>query len=59
MYIIPIAIYCLLAALFVFGLTFHEELLNERRRKNKKGTSASLIVIDGGKHHLVKPHSRM
>jgi hypothetical protein len=58
MYIIPIVIYCLVAALFIFGLTFHEELLKEKHGKNKKGTSASLIVIDGGRHIFSKPHSR-
>ena len=33
-------------------------LLKEKHGKNKKGTSASLIVIDGGRHIFSKPHSR-
>lgn len=56
MSIIPIVLYCLVAAVFIFGLTFHDELLKERRKK--KGP-ASLIVIDGGRRHLAKRHSRL
>jgi hypothetical protein len=58
MSVIPIVMYCLLAAVFIFGLTFHDEILNERQRKKKK-TPAPLIVINGGKRHLAKPHSRL
>jgi hypothetical protein len=58
MYLIPIVIYCLAAALFIFGLTFHDELLKEKHDKNKKGAPPPLIIIDGGKHHFAKPHSR-
>jgi len=58
MYIIPIVIYCLAVALFIVGLTFHDELLQERRRKDKK-TQGSLIVIDGGKRNFAKPHFRL
>lgn len=54
MSIIPIVIYCLVAAVFIFGLTFHDELLKERQKKRP----ASLIVIDGGRRHLAKRHSR-
>jgi NADH:ubiquinone oxidoreductase subunit 3 (subunit A) len=56
MYIIPIVIYCLVAALFIFGLTFHDELLREKQSKNKKRSPASLVVIDGGRRRLAKPH---
>jgi hypothetical protein len=60
MYIIPIVIYCLAVALFIFGLTFHDELLKERQsRNNTRKTHGSLIVIDGGKHHLARRHSRL
>jgi hypothetical protein len=59
MYIIPIVIYCLGVALFIIGLTFHDELLQERQRKNNKKTQGSLIVIDGGKHHLASRRSRL
>ena len=57
MYIIPIVIYCLAAALFIFGLTFHDELIKEKHDKGKKG-APPLIIIDGGKHNFAKPHSR-
>ncbi len=59
MYIIPIVIYCLAVALFIFGLTFHDELLKERHSKNNKKTHGSLIVIDGGKHNFAGRHSRL
>jgi hypothetical protein len=50
-----IIIYCLLAAFFIVGLTFHDELRKERERK-PKGT---LIAIDGGKHQVAKLRHRM
>ena len=50
--IILIVIYCLTAAVILFGLTFHNEVIDERRRKQK---TAKLIVIDGGK---AKVHRR-
>jgi hypothetical protein len=46
-HIILIAIYCLMAALILFGLTFHNEMLGEQERKKK--STQPLIVIDGGK----------
>jgi hypothetical protein len=54
MSIVLITIYCLMAAMFIFGLTFHEELRKEKERKRRP----TLIAIDGGKHHVVKlrPH---
>jgi hypothetical protein len=59
MSIVPIVIYCLLAASFIVGLTFHDELLKETQSKcNHKKTPVSLIFIDGGKRRLAKPHSR-
>jgi len=48
MQIILIVIYCLMAALILFGLTFDRELQDERRRKK----TPKLIVIDGGKAKL-------
>jgi len=59
MSLVPIVIYCIAAALFIFGLTFHDEILKERRSKNKKRVQASLIVIEGGKHRLAKPDPRL
>ncbi len=50
--LILIVIYCLTAMLILFGLTFHDELLQERRRKRKH----DLIAIDGGKRFLAKSH---
>ncbi len=49
MQIILIVIYCLVAVLILFGVTFHDELLSERRRKQKL---AKFVVIDGGKAKL-------
>lgn len=56
MSLILIVIYCLAAAVCVFGLTFHDELQKERPPKKKKPTS--LVVIEGGKHHLPGLHRR-
>jgi|HubBroStandDraft_6_1064221.scaffolds.fasta_scaffold3013833_1 hypothetical protein len=58
MSIVPIVVYCLVAALFIFGLTFHDELLKESRGRKRKRPAGSLIVIDGGKHNLTKHHAR-
>jgi hypothetical protein len=58
MYIIPIVTYCLVAALLIFGVTFHDELLKERHCKRKTRPSGSLIVMDGGRRHLAKRHMR-
>jgi len=57
MSLIPIVLYCIAAAMLIFGLTFHDELLEERR--SKKRTPTSLIVIDGGKHRLAKSDPRL
>jgi hypothetical protein len=55
MSIILIVIYCLTAVVILFGLTFHDELLQEKQRKRK----VRLIAIPGGKHYLarVRRHS--
>lgn len=50
MQVVLIVIYCLMAVLILFGLTFHDELINERRRKPK--SAKSLILINGGKSKL-------
>jgi hypothetical protein len=54
MSIILIVIYCLIAALLIFGLTFHDELLAEKRRK-RKGL-ASVVNIEAGKRSPGKLH---
>jgi hypothetical protein len=50
MYVTLIVIYCLMAAAILFELTFRNEIVRERRRKDKIGKS--LIVINGGKPKL-------
>ena len=50
MQIVLIVIYCLIAVLILFGITFHDELLNEEYRKRR--VRRSLIVINGGKRRL-------
>ena len=52
MSIILIVIYCLVAAIFIFGLTFHDELLDEEQRRRR--VSRSLTVIQGGKKDLTR-----
>ena len=46
MQIVWIVLYCLIAAVILFGLTFHDEMVSEQRRKLK---NSKLIVINGGK----------
>ncbi len=50
MHIVLIVIYCLMAALILFGLTFHDEVASEQRRKQEM--AKRLTVIDGGKARL-------
>ncbi len=45
--IVMIVLYCLIAVVLLFAITFHDELLNERQRCSK--LSKSLTVIEGGK----------
>jgi hypothetical protein len=52
MSIVLITIYCIMAAMFMFGLTFHEELRKEKERNHKR----TLIAIAGGKP--LKPAAR-
>jgi hypothetical protein len=47
--IVMVVIYCAIAVLILFGLTFHDELLGERQRKRQ---AAKFIVIEGGKSKL-------
>lgn len=57
MSIILIVIYCLIAAFIIFGLTFHNEMLDERRRQRK--VAGSLTVIQGGKRIVARPRRRL
>lgn len=56
MSIILIVIYCLIAAFIIFGLTFHNEMLDERSRQRR--VAHSLTVIRGGKRVIARPHLR-
>jgi len=56
MLIVLIAIYCLIAAVVIFGLTFSEELQEEKQRKQKH--SASVISIEAGKRRVAKLRRR-
>lgn len=47
MSIILIVVYCLAAAIFIFRLTFHDELLNEEQRRRR--IAGSLTVVQVGK----------
>lgn len=57
MSIVLIVIYCLIAAFIIFGLTFHNEMLDERRRQGK--AAHSLTVIQGGKRIIARPRHRL
>ena len=52
--IVLIAIYCFIAILVLFGLTFRAELHDEKTRNQKR--PHSLSVIDGGKGNVAKLH---
>jgi hypothetical protein len=56
MSIVLIVIYCLVAAVVIFGLTFQNELLEEKQRNRKR--SASVISIEAGKRNTIKLHRR-
>ncbi len=45
-------IYCLVAAIFLFGLSFHDKLFNEEQRRRR--VAGSLTVIQGGKKNLTR-----
>ena len=57
MSIVLIVIYCLIAACLIFGLTFHDELLDEKRRQRK--VARSLTVIQGGKRIMSRPRRHL
>jgi hypothetical protein len=57
MSVILIVIYCLLAAVIAFGLTFHHEMLDERRRQGN--VARSLRVIQGGKRTIARPRRHL
>jgi len=57
MSIILVVIYCLIAAFIIFGLTFHNEMLDERIRQRK--VARSLTVIPGGKRIIARPRRHL
>ena len=56
MSIVLIVIYCLVAALSIFGLTFQNELLEEKQRKRRR--EASVISIEAGRRRGYRLHRR-
>jgi hypothetical protein len=56
MSIVLIVIYCLIAAVVVFGLTFSQELREDKQRKPKR--PAPVISIEAANHRAVKLHRR-
>jgi hypothetical protein len=56
MSIVLIVIYCLVAAVLIFGLTFQNELLDEKQRKQKR--TATVINIEAGRRSTAKLHRR-
>ena len=54
MSIVLIVIYCLIAAISIFGITFQNELLDEKQRKQKG--SAAVVRIDARKRRSTKLH---
>jgi len=53
MSIVVIVFYCLIAGCLIFGLTFHDELIDETQRQRK--LARSLTVIQGGKRIMTRP----
>jgi hypothetical protein len=56
MSIVLIVIYCLIAAVLIFGLTFSQELQEDKQRQQKR--SASVISINAGNRRAAKLHRR-
>jgi hypothetical protein len=49
MSLVMIVIYCLTAAVALFGITFHDELVNDKQRKRE---IARTFPVNGGKPKL-------
>ena len=56
MTIVFIIIYSLIAAVLIFGVTFSQELQEDKQRQQKR--SASVISIEAGKRGAAKLHRR-
>ena len=55
MSIVLIVIYCLVAELLIFGLTFHDEMVDEKQHKQKL---AKVLNITAGKRRMAKLRRR-
>jgi hypothetical protein len=53
MWIVFIVFFCLIAAVLIFGITFHDELMDEEERKQRL---AKVIPIEAGKRSVTKLH---
>ncbi len=55
MWIVFIVLFCLIAAVLIFGITFHDELVDEEQRKQKL---AKAISIEAAKRRAEKLRRR-
>jgi hypothetical protein len=55
MWIAFIVLFCLIAAVLIFGITFHDELVDEEQRKQRL---AKVINIEAAKRSVTKFHRR-
>jgi len=56
MSIVLIVLYCLIAAGLIFGLTFQNELFEEKQRKQRQ--SPRVISIEAGRRRATRLHRR-
>jgi hypothetical protein len=56
MSIVLIVIYCLTAAVIIFGLTFQNELLDEKQRQRRQ--SPKVISIEAGRRKAARLRRR-
>ena len=56
MWIVFTILFCLIAAVLIFGITFHDELMDEEQRKQEL---AKVISIEAGKRPKAKVHRRV
>jgi len=55
MWILFIVLFCLIAAVLIFGITFHDELVDEEQRKQKL---SKVISIESAKRRTETLHRR-
>ena len=48
MWIVFIIFFCLIAAVLIFGITFHDELMDEEQRKQKLNKVISIEAAKSG-----------